>query len=89
MIAKWREGFDVVYGQRARRKGETFFKRFTSAAFYRLLQKLTDVDIPVDTGDFRLIDRKGRVVATLDASSCDQANLSRMMVGESIARQSS
>jgi polyisoprenyl-phosphate glycosyltransferase len=58
MIAKWREGFDVVYGQRARRKGETLFKRFTSAAFYRLLQKLTDVDIPVDTGDFRLIDRK-------------------------------
>jgi len=58
MIAKWREGFDVVYGQRARRKGETLFKRFTSAAFYRLLQRMTDVDIPVDTGDFRLIDRK-------------------------------
>lgn len=58
MIAKWREGFDVVYGQRAERKGETLFKRFTSAAFYRVLQKLTDVDIPVDTGDFRLIDRK-------------------------------
>ncbi|MGD0584248.1 MAG: glycosyltransferase family 2 protein [Oryzomonas sp.] len=58
MIAKWREGFDVVYGRRAQRKGETFFKRFTSAAFYRLLHKLTDVDIPVDTGDFRLIDRK-------------------------------
>jgi polyisoprenyl-phosphate glycosyltransferase len=58
MIAKWREGFDVVYGRRAVRKGETLFKRFTSAAFYRVLQKLTDVDIPVDTGDFRLIDRK-------------------------------
>lgn len=58
MIAKWREGFDVVYGQRTRRIGETAFKRFTSAAFYRILQKLTDVDIPVDTGDFRLIDRK-------------------------------
>ncbi|GFO60054.1 putative glycosyltransferase YkcC [Geomonas silvestris] len=58
MIAKWREGFDVVYGRRAARKGETLFKRFTSAAFYRVLQKLTDVDIPVDTGDFRLIDRK-------------------------------
>lgn len=58
MIAKWREGYDVVYGQRAQRKGETLFKRFTSAAFYRVLQKLTDVDIPVDTGDFRLIDRK-------------------------------
>ena len=58
MIAKWREGFDVVYGKRAERKGETFFKRFTSAAFYRVLRTLTDVDIPVDTGDFRLIDRK-------------------------------
>jgi dolichol-phosphate mannosyltransferase len=58
MIAKWREGFDVVYGKRAERKGETFFKRFTSAAFYRILRMLTDVDIPVDTGDFRLIDRK-------------------------------
>jgi polyisoprenyl-phosphate glycosyltransferase len=58
MIAKWREGYDVVYGRRAVRKGETLFKRFTSAAFYRVLQKLTDVDIPVDTGDFRLIDRK-------------------------------
>jgi polyisoprenyl-phosphate glycosyltransferase len=58
MIAKWRKGYDVVYGKRAERKGETLFKRFTSAAFYRVLQKLTDVDIPVDTGDFRLIDRK-------------------------------
>jgi polyisoprenyl-phosphate glycosyltransferase len=58
MVAKWREGFDVVYGKRAQRKGETLFKRFTSAAFYRVLQKLTDVEIPVDTGDFRLIDRK-------------------------------
>lgn len=58
MIATWRKGYDVVYGQRAQRKGETLFKRFTSAAFYRVLQKLTDVDIPVDTGDFRLIDRK-------------------------------
>lgn len=58
MIAKWREGYDVVYGKRAERKGETLFKRVTSAAFYRVLQKLTDVDIPVDTGDFRLIDRK-------------------------------
>ncbi|HYR03116.1 MAG TPA: glycosyltransferase family 2 protein [Syntrophobacteria bacterium] len=58
MIAKWREGYDIVYGKRAERKGETLFKRFTSAAFYRVLQKLTDVDIPLDTGDFRLIDRK-------------------------------
>lgn len=58
MIAKWREGFDVVYGKRAERKGETLFKRVTSAVFYRLLKNLSDVDIPVDTGDFRLIDRK-------------------------------
>jgi dolichol-phosphate mannosyltransferase len=58
MVAKWREGYDVVYGKRIERKGETFFKRFTSAAFYRVLDKLTEVDIPVDTGDFRLIDRK-------------------------------
>ncbi len=58
MIAKWREGYDVVYGKRAERKGETMFKRFTSAAFYRVLSSFTDVDIPVDTGDFRLIDRK-------------------------------
>ncbi len=58
MIEKWKEGYDVVYGKRAERKGETFFKKFTAAAFYRLLRKMTDVDIPVDTGDFRLIDRK-------------------------------
>lgn len=58
MIQKWKEGFDVVYGKRTERKGETFFKKFTSKAFYRFLRKMTDVDIPVDTGDFRLIDRK-------------------------------
>jgi glycosyltransferase involved in cell wall biosynthesis len=58
MIEKWKEGYDVVYGKRAERKGETFFKKFTAKAFYRFLRKMTDVDIPVDTGDFRLIDRK-------------------------------
>jgi polyisoprenyl-phosphate glycosyltransferase len=58
MIEKWKEGFDVVYGKRAERKGDTFFKKFTAAVFYRFLKKMTDVDIPVDTGDFRLIDRK-------------------------------
>lgn len=58
MIEKWKEGYEVVYGKRAERKGDTFFKRFTAAAFYRLLRRMTDVDIPVDTGDFRLIDRK-------------------------------
>ncbi len=58
MIAKWREGYEVVYGQRVKRKGETWFKKVTAKIFYRTLRKLTEVDIPVDTGDFRLIDRK-------------------------------
>lgn len=58
MIKKWKEGYDVVYGKRLKRKGETFFKKFTAKLFYRLLNNLTEVDIPVDTGDFRLIDRK-------------------------------
>lgn len=58
MIAKWKEGYDVVYGKRLKRKGETFFKLITAKVFYRTLKSLTNVDIPVDTGDFRLIDRK-------------------------------
>ena len=58
MIEKWKEGYDVVYGQRLKRKGETFFKKVTAKMFYRLLSSMTSVDIPVDTGDFRLIDRK-------------------------------
>lgn len=58
MVKKWRTGFEVVYGKRISRSGETFFKKFTAKAFYRILHRLTDVDIPVDTGDFRLIDRR-------------------------------
>ncbi|MCU6710434.1 glycosyltransferase family 2 protein [Paenibacillus sp. J5C_2022] len=58
MIAKWKEGYEVVYGQRLKRKGETVFKKLTAMAFYRLLRSMTTVDIPIDTGDFRLIDRK-------------------------------
>jgi polyisoprenyl-phosphate glycosyltransferase len=58
MIKKWKEGFDVVYGRRTSRKGECFFKKITAFLFYRFLRMLTDVDIPADTGDFRLIDRK-------------------------------
>jgi polyisoprenyl-phosphate glycosyltransferase len=58
MLEKWREGYDVVYGKRVERKGDSLFKKVTAAIFYRLLKKMTDVDIPVDTGDFRLIDRK-------------------------------
>lgn len=57
-IAKWREGFEVVFGVRRHREGETFFKKATAKAFYRLIRRLTQVDIPVDTGDFRLMDRK-------------------------------
>ena len=58
MIAKWKEGYDVVYGKRLERQGETFFKKLTAKIFYRFLKKMTDVEIPVDAGDFRLIDRK-------------------------------
>jgi len=58
MVAKWREGYEVVYGKRAKREGETFFKRFTASFFYRFLRAMTDIDIPLDTGDFRLMDRK-------------------------------
>jgi polyisoprenyl-phosphate glycosyltransferase len=58
MIEKWREGYQVVYGKRRKRKGETWFKKVTAKIFYRTLRSLTNIDIPVDTGDFRLIDRK-------------------------------
>jgi polyisoprenyl-phosphate glycosyltransferase len=58
MIAKWREGYDVVYGVRESREGETWFKKFTAKAFYRIIHRITSVNIPLDTGDFRLMDRK-------------------------------
>lgn len=58
MIAKWKQGYDVVYGRRMKRKGETLFKKVTALAFYRFLRSMTSVDLPVDSGDFRLIDRK-------------------------------
>lgn len=58
MIRKWQEGFQVVYGVRDKRHGESRFKLLTAAAFYRILRRLTSVDIPVDTGDFRLVDRR-------------------------------
>ncbi|MET0181517.1 MAG: glycosyltransferase family 2 protein [Caulobacterales bacterium] len=58
MMKMMDEGADVVYGQRAERDGETGFKKFTSAAFYRVLDRLVDVKIPVDTGDFRLMSRR-------------------------------
>jgi glycosyltransferase involved in cell wall biosynthesis len=63
LVAKWWEGYEVVYAVRAEREGETWFKKLTAAAFYRLIYRITDVKIPLDTGDFRLLDRK--VVETL------------------------
>jgi polyisoprenyl-phosphate glycosyltransferase len=62
-LAKFRDGYDVVYATRRRRVGESRFKLFTAALFYRLIRRLTHVSIPVDTGDFRLM--SGRVVAAL------------------------
>lgn len=58
MIEEWRRGFQVVYGVRGEREGETAFKLATASLFYRLIRKITSVDIPLDAGDFRLMDRK-------------------------------
>lgn len=58
MIAKWEEGYDVVYGTRLSRDGESAFKKATAKWFYRLLNQLSEVPIPLDTGDFRLMDRQ-------------------------------
>jgi dolichol-phosphate mannosyltransferase len=57
-IAKWLDGYDVVYGVRSEREGETAFKVWTAKAFYRIIGKLSDTEIPIDTGDFRLMDRR-------------------------------
>ncbi|MDX1461764.1 MAG: glycosyltransferase family 2 protein [Marinirhabdus sp.] len=64
LYAKYKEGYDVVYAKRLKRKGENFFKKFTAKVFYRVLKYSTSVEIPLDTGDFRLIDKK--VVACLN-----------------------
>ena len=58
LIAKWREGYDVVYATRQSRKGETWLKRNTAKAFYYTIGKLINIEIPANTGDFRLLDRK-------------------------------
>ena len=58
MLEKWREGYEVVYAVRTEREGETWFKEMTASLFYRMIYRITDVDIPLDTGDFRLLDRK-------------------------------
>lgn len=65
MIVKWREGYDVVYGTRIMRKGETQLKRITAKMFYRVINLLSDIPIPLDTGDFRLMSR--RVVNVLNS----------------------
>ena len=57
LIKKWQEGYQVVYAVRSEREGESWFKTFTASMFYRLIFKITDVKIPLDTGDFRLMDR--------------------------------
>jgi dolichol-phosphate mannosyltransferase len=58
LIAKWKEGNEVVYAVRRTREGESWFKLFTASLFYRAIYRITDVKIPLDTGDFRLLDRK-------------------------------
>ena len=58
LIAKWIEGYDVVYAVRAERKGESFWKTMSAKLFYRLIHRITDINIPVDTGDFRLMDER-------------------------------
>jgi len=58
LIARWREGYEVVYAVRAEREGESWFKKATASLFYRLIYRITDVKIPLDSGDFRLLDRK-------------------------------
>ncbi len=58
MVRLWKEGNDVVYATRIRREGETFVKKFTASMFYRLIEKISHVQIPRDTGDYRLIDKK-------------------------------
>ncbi len=63
LVARWKEGYEVVYAVRAEREGETWLKEFTAKLFYRLIFRITDVKIPMDTGDFRLLDEK--VVAVM------------------------
>jgi glycosyltransferase involved in cell wall biosynthesis len=58
LIAKWQAGYQVVYAVRAEREGESWFKKITASIFYRIIYKITDVKIPLDAGDFRLMDRK-------------------------------
>ncbi|HEY1691333.1 MAG TPA: glycosyltransferase family 2 protein [Polyangiaceae bacterium] len=63
MVAKWRQGFDVVYGRRRKREGESWFKLVTARVFYRVFAAMIPIEVPLDTGDFRLMSR--RVVVAL------------------------
>ena len=65
MLKLWEEGNEVIYGKRKSRKGESLFKLFSAKMFYKTLNALSDVEIPMDTGDFRLVDRK--VVDTINS----------------------
>lgn len=77
MFAKWREGADVVYGQRGTRSGESRFKLMTAKMFYRLMNSLSEVDIPMDVGDFRLMDKE---VADIMANMRERDRYLRGMV---------
>ncbi|MGH2368990.1 MAG: glycosyltransferase family 2 protein, partial [Chloroflexota bacterium] len=58
LVERWRDGYQVVYAVREARAGETWFKKLTASLFYRLIRRIANVDIPIDTGDFRLLDRR-------------------------------
>jgi len=58
LISRWKEGYEVVFAQRSGREGESWIKLVTASLFYRIIYRITDVNIPIDTGDFRLLDRK-------------------------------
>lgn len=77
MIARWREGYDVVYGKRIKREGESAFKKVTAFVFYRFLRSMSGQAIPLDTGDFRLMDRR---VADVIRSMPEKSRFLRGMV---------
>lgn len=80
LLAKWEAGSEVVYAVRRRREGETRTMKFLAAAFYRIFRRLAEVDVPMDAGDFRLVDR--RVVDALK-NVCE---LHRFMRGQYVSR---
>ena len=76
MVGMWKDGADIVYGKRMKRKGETLFKKLTAKVYYRLLSSMSAYPIPLDTGDFRLLDRK---VANVFLNMREQARFLRGM----------